>query len=301
MTVPIAPRRRRVRRVLAVLVLLALAPPALFVVNGTLLAWGETPQGGTFAGVGAAPVEAGRPFTVVAYNVAKGFAPRGGLSFHDEATVRARLDKMADAVRAENPDVVVLSEVMREAVPCRVDQLEHLARAWGLRHFAFGENYSFGVPGCRAVGGNAVLSRTPVAPVANPSLAGRKPFFRTENSRRALFATVDTPRGPVLVASLHNDSFDTRNNAVQVNEILTFVGDRPALLAGDFNARPTQEPMRTLRESGRFTGAFDGEPTFPEHAARIDYVLAPAAWEHVGTRVLAGDASDHRAVVARFR
>jgi endonuclease/exonuclease/phosphatase (EEP) superfamily protein YafD len=61
--------------------------------------------------------------------------------------------------------------------------------------------------------------------------------------------------------------------------------------------------MQLLKASRRFAGAFDGPPTYPTDspAERIDYVLAPAGWEHVETRVLDSTASDHRPVVAKFR
>ena len=66
---------------------------------------------------------------------------------------------------------------------------------------------------------------------------------------------------------------------------------------------PRQAPIQLIQASGKFVGEFDGPPTFPaeQPVKRIDYVLAPKAWTHIETRVLSGEASDHRAVVARFR
>lgn len=299
-----APKRRRWWRVpFLVLLVLVVIPLLLFTLNGTVLASGEravvashpeiTPTAATDDAV-----------TVVGYNVAKGFAHKGGVSFDTPENVKARMSRMADAVRAENPDLVFLSEVMTDCTPCPVDQLDELARGLGLPHTAFGENYNFGLPFCRVVGGNAILSRTPLTPVANLSLSGRKPFWETKNSRRALFVNTEIRRRTVLLGSLHNDSYSRANNAVQVRELLAFIGDRACLLAGDFNAKPTEEPMKLLAESGRFAGAFDGPPTFPADAPdqRIDYVLAPAGWEHLGTRVIdEPKASDHRPVVAKFR
>lgn len=295
--------RRRWRIPLLVLVLVVVAPPLMFALNGTVLAKGERPTAGTYTGVEPVPAADGEAISVVSYNVAKGFAHKSGLEFDTPQSVRGRMTRMAEAVRAENPDLVFLSEVMTECTPCPVDQLEVLARACGLPHWAFGENYCFGLPFVRVVGGNAILSRTPLVPVANPSLSGHKPFWDTGNSRRALFASTEVKGRTVLLGSLHNDSYDRKNNAVQVREILAFIGDRPCLLAGDFNAKSTEEPIKLVRESGRFVGAFDGPPTFPADAPekRIDYVFAPAGWEHVETRVLDTRASDHRPVVARFR
>jgi endonuclease/exonuclease/phosphatase family metal-dependent hydrolase len=301
------PRRKWRKRILwSLTLLMALVglPGLLFVVNGALLASGEAARAGRYPGVEPSPSASGPgEVTVASYNIAKGWAPLGGLSFADRAAVEGKLRRMAAALRAERPDLVFLSEVMTECTPCPVDQAEFLARELGLPYWAFGENYNFGLPFCRVVGGNAVLSRFPLGAVANPSLAGRKPFYQTSNSRRALFAAADIGGGRVLLGSLHNDSFDLRNNEGQVRQVLEFIGGRPCVLAGDFNAQPGQRPIRLVRESGKFTGAFEGPPTFPSDRPdrRIDFVFAPAGWTHLGTRVLDADPSDHRPVVVRFR
>lgn len=290
-------------RGLAVVALLILIPVVLFVVNGTILASGEVPRAGRFDDVPDTPARTPGEVTAVAYNIAKGWAPRGGLSFHDRATVEGKLRRMADAVRGERPDFLFLSEAMTECTPCPVNQVEFLARECGLPYWAFGENYNFGLPVYRVVGGNAILSRFPLEPVANPSLAGRQLFYVTKNNRRVLFAAADVGGTRVLLGSLHNDSYDIRNNDAQTRQLLEFIGDRPCLLAGDFNAMPTEPPIQRAREAGRFTGAFDGPPTYisGDRRERIDFVFAPKGWEHVETRVIEADASDHRPVVARFR
>jgi endonuclease/exonuclease/phosphatase (EEP) superfamily protein YafD len=75
------------------------------------------------------------------------------------------------------------------------------------------------------------------------------------------------------------------------------------VLAGDFNGRPGDASVRQVRESGRYVGEWDGDPTFFEgdRRERIDYVFAPAGWELVGSRVVPDDTSDHRPLVCRFR
>jgi endonuclease/exonuclease/phosphatase family metal-dependent hydrolase len=297
------PRKRRWWRVIvwSFLVLVVL-PITLFIFNGTVLASGEAAVVDTVAGMDPPEAPPGAAVTVVAYNIAKGFAHKGGVSFDSAGAVRGRLTRMADAIRAENPDLVFLSEAMTECTPCPVDQVEFLARELRLAYRAFGENYNFGLPFLRVVGGNAILSRIPLHPATNLPLSGRKPFYQMENSRRALFVTAEVRGRPVLLGSVHNDSFNIRNNAVQVDQLLDFVADQPCLLAGDFNAQPHQEPIRKLRDSGRFAGAFDGPPSFPSDQPdrRIDFVFAPRDWVHIGTRVIESTASDHRPVVARF-
>src|SRR5262249_35724492 len=154
-------------------------------------------------------------------------------------------------------------EVVFECAPCPVNQVVELAEQTGMHAWAFGENYNVGLPFYRVAGGNAILARRPLEPVANLSLAGRRPFYATSNNRRAMFAAARLRAQRVLLASLHNDSFSISNNLRQTRQLLDFVGDRPAILAGDFNSRPSERPIEAVRASGRFSGAFEGPNTFP--------------------------------------
>ncbi len=275
---------------------------ALFTANG-IRSRSAPPESGTVVapparGSGAAE-HPGR-LVVVAWNIARAGAYRGGLDFASPDDVRARLERMAELIRSAEPDLVFLSEVVRECGPCPVDQVETLARLTGLFHFAFGEEKSFGLPFYRLRSGNALLSRRPLRPVANEQLAGGRPFFEPTNNRRILWCDVELEDGPLRVGSVRNDSFDLANNAQQVRQILARLDGRPALLAGDFNAEPHDPSLALLGESGLFAGNFDGPPTFPARAPRrrIDYVLAPRDWRVVSERVIATDLSDHLPVVA---
>jgi endonuclease/exonuclease/phosphatase family metal-dependent hydrolase len=301
----ISPRtRKRLLILLAALVVPVLLLAGLFALNGLVLADRTTPRMTQLAGIEPAPSASGPgEVTIVAYNIAKGFVHKGGLSFEPRETVEAKLRRMADAIRAERPDYVFLSEAITECGPCNVNQVELIARECGLPFTATGEDYNVGLPFYRVVGGNAILSRTPLAPVANMDLAGRQPFWVTQNNRRALFVSADIGGRPVLLASLHNDSFDMRNNERQARQLVEFVGDRPAVLAGDFNNRPEERSIKVIRDSGKFAGAFDGPPTFFEgkRQERLDYVFVPAGWELVDHRVIADDTSDHRPLVCRFQ
>ena len=183
-----------------------------------------------------------------------------------------------------------------------IDQVEYLAKATGMPYVAFGENFNFGWPGYRIIGGNAILSRTPLTPVANIPLVGRKPFFVTTNNRRALFAETELHGQTVLVGSLHNDSLDEANNDAQMKQILEFVGDRPCILAGDFHAKPASPTLKRLEESKRFSGEIVGQPTYPAAAPerRVAYAFGPVEWTHLVTEAWITGASDHWLIVAAF-
>lgn len=206
-------------------------------------------------------------------------------------------------MRELRPDVILLSEAVVECTPCEVNQVDYLARATGMHAWVFGENMNVGLPFCRLRSGNAVLSRFPLRPLSNVPLAGQKPFFWPANNRRVLWCETRINGAWVRVGSVHNDSFDPANNAVQVGEILEQLEQETAILAGDFNAKPREAQIHALRDSRKFVGEFEGEFTAPARApqVRIDYVLAPAGWEHLETLVVPSQLSDHRPVLGRFR
>lgn len=293
--------KRLLRRLaLAVAALLA-AALALFTWNGLSPAW-RTPDAGRTS---HAPVTE-RPATVrvLAWNIAKGGAYFGGRNFRPEDSARAFLDRMAALIRENRADLVFLSETMHECGPCPVDQPAHLAEAAGFSDWAFGANYRWGLPFYRIVTGIAVLSRFPLRPVETVELAGARPFYDPKGTRRMLWVEVDLGGTPVLAASVWLESFDSANRLVQARSVLDYLGGRPALLAGDFNAAPGSEPMTLFRDSGLFTADFAAtEPSFPsdDPTIRIDHVLAPRGWTHRSAVVIADrEFSDHRPVLAEF-
>ncbi|MEZ4528627.1 MAG: endonuclease/exonuclease/phosphatase family protein [Desulfobacterales bacterium] len=183
-----------------------------------------------------------------------------------------------------------------------MDQIAELAEATGMHMWAFGENYNFGLPFYRIVGGNAILSRFPIEGLSNMTLVGRQPFYVTKNNRRALWCSAHVGNQEILLASLHNDSYSRKNNLAQAQQILAYVGNRDAILAGDFNAAPHEPPMKVFSESRHFSGVFDGPFTFPAGKPKetIDFILGPASWEVLEHRVIASDASDHLPVLTVF-
>lgn len=292
---------KRRKKMLLFLLGILLLPILLFVINGTILANGETPIAGVTSHPATTETNPSQ-IKIMAYNIAKCFSHQGGMSFDEESKVRERLKKMADLINRENPDILFLSETIFESTPCEVNQVTELASMTTMHSWVFGENYNFGLPFYRVVGGNAILSRFPLEALANPSLAGRKPFWKTHNNRRVLWAAVTLGSERILLASLHTDSFNLPNNAKQMQQILEYAGEQPAILAGDFNARPDTETLQLVKKSEKFTGAIEGDLTFPANKPdrRIDYIFAPKQWTLIDHRVLPDVISDHCAVVSTF-
>ena len=271
----------------------------LFASNGLSESW-RTP---TIVGAAVPPDLPPREVRILALNIAKASFHEGGVRFAEPKTVRERLDRMADAMRAAAPDLIALSEVVFEAGPCPVDQAAHLASALGFSTYALGENYSFGLPFYRIRTGNVLLSRFPLRGLLVQQLDGQRPFHSPTNNRRTLWCEVLIGDRWVTCASLRNDSFSLRRNHRHAQEILSRVPDEGAILAGDFNAELHDDSLEVFRSADRFTGTFHGEPTFPAPAPKrcIDFVLAPKSWTLVDQKTIHTGVSDHLAVLAVFR
>lgn len=295
--------KKRWKRRLQVVTAGLLALLFLFVLNGAFLASGEAGLDGTVNATTELPRKSTVEIRVMAFNIAKCFVMTGAVSFASEDVIEDRLDRIGSIIRTHNPDVVCLSETMTESGFCDVNQVVSLAEKSGLKHWAFGENYNFGLPFLRVVGGNAVLSRYPVNSIENVSLAGRQPFYVTKNNRRALLAGVACPEGTLRVWSVHNDSFDMQNNLKQTTQILKHRDTPGSVIAGDFNAPPGSASIQALLDTQQFTGAVDGPATFPANRPdrRIDFIFGPANWKVVEHQVILNDASDHCAVLTVFR
>jgi endonuclease/exonuclease/phosphatase family metal-dependent hydrolase len=177
----------------------------------------------------------------------------------------------------------------------------------GFEHVAF-----FGTTD--PVWGNAVFSRFPITGYGTDYL----PLVGTPMQRGYLGATISLGDGEVLVISTHlqhvNDS-DVHDedpegdllpvHTEQIGVILdNWGGEMPAILLGDFNARPDWAQIGQIEDAGWIdswdeTGTGDG---FTSGAAdpmyRIDYIFHTADLNAVDAGVIQSTASDHFPVVA---
>lgn len=280
----------------------------------------------------AAPASCGPRVRVVTYNLRQGMGPDGvtigpwtfELPFTDKLITLGpwrphvsrwpgTLDRLADKIKEEQPDIVMLQEVCdRSVVSLGSDQTARIAKRLGMHH-AFGkahDNVKRGRWMLRM--GNAVLSRWPISDVDVTMLNEQEGPL---NRRCVIVARVAHPDGAFDIASTHlaSKSQDLRLRQVPVL-VHALAGRRgPIILAGDFNATPTNPVTRTLSallgERGhRLEDAFglvgegDGN-SFParEPNRRIDYILADFRFRPVSARVLTRIVeSDHVPVFAEF-
>lgn len=223
-------------------------------------------------------------FRLMTYNIHQGY---------DDANTPS-IDRIAEVIRAEDPDVVVLQEVARGwMITQQVDTLVVLAERLGMQ-------YVFG-PAIGDAYGNAVLSRLPMSDVRYVSYP-REAALRHQ-PRGAIFVKV----ADVLLVATHLDHIsgatDVRQR--QVHTILS-AWDRsgPTLIVGDLNALPGTGELALLEQAGfRDLAKDDGadQPTSPgkDPVNRVDYVWGSGV-SGSQAHTVASAASDHRPVVVNI-
>jgi endonuclease/exonuclease/phosphatase family metal-dependent hydrolase len=228
--------------------------------------------------------------TVMTFNIHHGEGTDGAVD----------LARIARVISASGAGLAGLQEVDRHFAG-RSDWADQAAGLAGLLgwHVAYGANIDLGpaAPGRpRAQYGNAVLSRYPIARWQNTHL------FRSpgEEQRGLLHAEVDVPGVRLHVYVTHLDAFSETDRVRQAQQVVQLVGDHcPAVLLGDFNARPQTPEIGSIRAAltDTWTAAATEAP-----AARIDYIFTSqqltAAWTNRHTDDPA--ASDHLPVVSRL-
>jgi endonuclease/exonuclease/phosphatase family metal-dependent hydrolase len=226
-------------------------------------------------------------FRVMTYNVHQGF---------DAGDIPA-LDRIADTISREAPDVLVLQEVVRGwLIDDQQDVLGYLAGRLGM-------GYVYG-PTIGDLYGNAILSKYPLRDVRRVSYA-KEPGLRYQ-PRGALLARIGDEatlvRALIVVTHLDENGDATAVRMEQVRALLNEVGTAtPAIIACDCNAKPEAPELKLITDSGFGDLALQsggGDNTFPADrpAERIDYLFGIGVVAAQG-HVVASTASDHRAVV----
>ncbi|WP_231928377.1 endonuclease/exonuclease/phosphatase family protein [Micromonospora echinaurantiaca] len=225
----------------------------------------------------------GPPQTVrlVAYNVRMGFGLDG----------RFDLTGLARVVRAERPDVVVLSEVDRAwLLNGGHDTLTLLAKRLDMP-------YVF-APAADPVWGDAVLSRWPTSAPRTRAL----PAVGAPTGAQALAVDLDLGGGVRLaVVSTHLQPPPGQEPVVQARAVAEFAtgyaADRPLVVAGDLNTEPGDAAFAEFTRAGLVDALAAARPlpTSPADDPRqqIDHVLVSpglAATDAVAPR---SEASDH--------
>ena len=234
--------------------------------------------------------------------------------YHDKADWPQRRALIVDELRALNPDVIVLQEVLQHET--LRNQAEDLAEALGYSAYFL----SIDPAGNPRRYGNAILTRHPV--LSRDWTALRPP----EDSRSAGWARIDLDGQPLNVYVTHpnyqNDDAGRRMRTQQLADLQAFIartaGDVPSVVAGDFNTVSAQPELAAL-EAGHdnaydaLHGRADPRPTlnphyFPNDSRRIDHVyLQRGALQPLEARIVLDREgapgvwpSDHFGMYVRF-
>ena len=231
---------------------------------------------------------AGQALRVMTYNIHQGI----------DADLGMDLAAIADAIAAENPDVVALNEVNRaRATNGFVDVLPLISHRTGLP-YVFGANYADGQYG------NAVLSRYPVLEWDNTHYT-----HNTTEVRGLLRVVVAASGEPITFYATHLDHIGGPDNArtAQVAEALAvWDGASRSILLGDLNAEPDKPELQAIYGAGFVDAlavagqgdAFTFWDPIPTPGRRIDFIFVTPDLALGGVWVVQTRASDHLPVLA---
>lgn len=220
-----------------------------------------------------------------------------------------RLETALEALHSFSPDLLCLQEASRTpvvdhaaaALASGLEMTGVYARANGNRNLIRFEE------------GEAVLAQGALVGSAALELRPRAGFFE---HRLALWATVETEAGPVVVFSTHLTNQGGAINAAQMGSLVELVERErhglPAIVAGDFNADETTPQIAALPAHWHDAGLFAGReaqldtpsPTSLDSGRRIDYIFLvegdSADWGVLDAGTFGGEAlSDHLGVWVR--
>ncbi|MDF1838437.1 MAG: endonuclease/exonuclease/phosphatase family protein [Planctomycetota bacterium] len=225
-----------------------------------------------------------KPLELMSYNIRHGVGMDGVLD----------LDRIAEVIRREKPDLVALQEIDRNCIRSgNRDIAQELGDACGMQaYFAKFMDYQGGEYGL------AVLSRLPVVEVTSHRLPdGAEPRVALE-----VEVQVDGLPSTMSFVCIHNDWTDDGIRQRQVNSLLGALRDdtHPIVLAGDFNALPGDTSTDLFLCSGWNNLGNFREHTFPSDAPTktIDYFMVRGFENHAGKTLVLDErmASDHRPI-----
>jgi endonuclease/exonuclease/phosphatase family metal-dependent hydrolase len=171
-----------------------------------------------------------------------------------------RIELLADALVAAQPDVVMLQEVRSDGDPSTGYPVARdvLLEALGSEYEAVFGNF-LGEPIDASGLGQLTITRLPIASTGNHSVSA---------IRSAVHVAVQTELGVVDLYNVHLEGtgavLDVEGDAsvVEVNNVVEFIrqtrsGTGPVIVAGDFNAEPVDPSIAAFMGPGGFIDALD--------------------------------------------
>jgi endonuclease/exonuclease/phosphatase family metal-dependent hydrolase len=212
-------------------------------------------------------------------------------------------DLIAQAIKSQNADIVVLNEVRDKGNhPDYTEQTKILAEKAGFEYFRFGEAIRL-QPDLPY--GNALLSKYPIAgfdviKIPDPAVKDENAYYET---RCIMRAKIKTGEKYITVFGTH---FGLANSEQKnaANTVITLLDrcDVPHVLMGDFNMEPDNEKLQPIYERLTDTAEYfkEAKLSFPSDNPnrKIDFIFVSKDLKVTYADIPDIIASDHRMVVA---
>lgn len=208
----------------------------------------------------------------------------------------AHIDRVAQLIAEEKPDLVGVQEVHRRTWKARFhDQAAELERLTGMQ-LAFGRAMAKGTTEY----GNAILTRGRIADARIEPLPG------SGEPRTLLAATVDIDGTTFTAYVTHLAAwgrFGMRTRLAQAEAVSRLVSQSttPFVLTGDFNTSPSSAELRSFHDGELVMSCFV-DPVVTHRATRqcLDYIFVDPSWHIRRAHVVTRGPSDHWPLIAEL-
>lgn len=195
------------------------------------------------------------------------------MTYNTYSNRKEGIEKIAEVIRRENPDIVALQEVERNTAINPWDTPEKMSELTDLKYHAFFHALDIKKGGDY---GNVILSRYPLSDEHNYHMEGLLP---KDYTRSFGYATVDLGDCKLTFAVTHldhkyEDALRLRQAQMVVDTLSRISG--PVILAGDLNTRRGSKAIDVIRSQFSSDCLADGTPwtsPAPNPTFTCDWIL----------------------------
>ena len=260
---------------------------------------------------------------VASYNIAHGRGGQYGAKnwrHKTEKDLIAHLDRIAEQIKTEDPDVILLNETdVSSGWSFNINQAVYIGKRCGYPYLLAQPNMVVSFPFYHLSFGNAILSKYPIQ---NEQFIAFPPHSKLEDifagNHDAFFCELKLPSGGIGIFGIH---FEYRSESIRVRcaEVIAEMCSKtafPIIVLGDFNSTPPGLPKSQLSQNGKNTMSFllnekgfvsclNGKKafTFPsEHPDRlIDWIIGKGIDKFSNSKIVKSDLSDHLMIVTEVK
>ncbi len=237
-------------------------------------------------------------------NVAHGRGVGGHQATQTRDQIVANLQKVAQLVRRQRPDILALQEADGPSIWSGLfDHVQWLGDKTAMEHRYRGAH----VDRVGLCYGTALVSRTKLIEPFSVAFAPSPPT-PTKGFVAAKVAWPGRPKTLVQVVSVHLDFARSGVRTQQVTEMAKRLSgaEQPLIVMGDFNAEWSDRHSAVQAAAAAlhlraYRPEADKPHTFPRLGRRLDWILVSKDLEFAEYSTLPDEVSDHRAVVAVLR